>query len=270
MTVAARPGPPARSTAALVWLALIVASSAVLVDLLDHWWTSAWARYSLVFVPLALFVAHRGAGVAARPISAPVIGLGVLIEVLAVGGGFDRWGRIGLAVALVGMTGIHRVGGWSRRLCVLWIVPIPAFLHAQLDLTALWAQIGAATSRLLGPEVRWADSVLWIDSSGLPLFAPDGGLAVVALLAGIGWHASAYAGASLRAAALQALRWGALGIPIQAAAVVLAAVSLGWLPLESTAVRTVLWNAPWIAGAALGLAMLPRAIQQADRRREAR
>lgn len=74
----------------------------------------------------------------------------------------------------------------------------------------------------------------------------------------------------MRDSGLRALRWGALGLPIQAVAVVAAAVSLAWQPLESAAVRSLLWNVPWIVGAALGLAMLSVVIEQADRGRQER
>ena len=219
MNVAARPG-LALSTTAVVWVALAAASLGVLADLFGLWSTDAWSRYSLVFLPLAALVSWRGAGGTAQPrLAAALVGLGAVIEVLAIGGGFDRVGRVGLGLALLGMTCLHGVEGWSRRLCVVWILPIPhviAIQHGKLAI-ALMGQLGAATVALLEPELRFADASLWYDSAGLWLRGPAGGLTVLVVLAGLGWHASAFAGAPLRASAWRAARWGALGIPIQAA-----------------------------------------------------
>jgi hypothetical protein len=236
--VGARSGPRSLGSG-VVWLALAAASLAVVNDLLTHWWADPWARYSLLFAPLALWVASRGASGEPRPHAAYWVGLGAAFEVLAVGGGFERFGRLGLATALVGMTGLHGVRSWSRRLCPLWIVPVPAQLCGWLDPTPLWGTPGP----------------------GLELTRFDGGLPVVAVLAGLGWHASAVADASLRTALWRALRWGLLGIPIQAAALALAGAALLLAP--APVVRSALDAGPWLLGAALGLLLLLRSSRYA-------
>jgi hypothetical protein len=56
------------------------------------------------------------------------------------------------------------------------------------------------------------------------------------------------------------VRWGALGIPIQAGAVVVAAFALAWFDSTPSAVRNGLSNLPWFAGAAVGLVLFVRSL----------
>jgi hypothetical protein len=222
-----------RPGAAVLWIALAVALSPVLADLVRHWLSTPWSRYSMVF-PFLLAARIRSEPSRPAPVTDGWIWLAtaLALQLAAVAGGVTRWGRAALPLAVWGGFRLLGVGGLATAALALFIVPIPHELN-ELSSPALetgLARVAAPVGRLFGaaPQVRMPPQLL-VGEETLALTPADGGLSLAALLAGLGW----YAGLSLRegaaASARRALVWAALGIPLQAlamtVAVALAAVS---------------------------------------------
>ena len=258
MTVAARTGPGAAS-GLLLWTALATASLGVLMDLFGHWLASPWSRYSLLFLVLCAWMGRAApAGEPAPRLGMTLVALGAVAEVLAIGGGFERYGRLGLGVALVGMACLQGLPGWARRLSLLWLIPLPHFVVSTAGerLLPLWASFGGTVAGWVDPAASWADPARWLtEGTGLGLDGVAGGLCVVVVLAGCGWLSSARQGASLSAAVQRSLCWGSLGIPLQAGCVALAAITLAWQSSSPEIVGYALMHATWWAAAAVGLTL---------------
>jgi hypothetical protein len=256
VTLAARTRTP-NATTLLLWVALGAASLAVLGDLLEHWIASPWSRYSLLFTALYAW-ACRGTHATDpdRELGRALVAFGAVFEVLAIGGGFDRYGRIGLGIALVGMTCLHGVPSWSRRLAVLWIIPVPHFIVSGFGepILAHWATLGAAVANAWAPGSLWSDVSVWLAEE--PSFLLDGvagGLSVALVLAGCGWMTVARVGGPLSDACWRGVLWSLLAVPLQAACVVSAAVLLTAEQVAPSTVANGLMHATWVLGAIVGL-----------------
>ena len=261
MTLAARTRTP-HATTLFLWVALAGASLGVLGDLVEHWSASPWSRYSLLFAGLYAW-ACRGTDARdpARDLGRALVAFGAVVEVLAIGGGFDRYGRVGLAIALVGMACLHGVPCWSRRLGVLWIVPVPHFLVSGLGepILARWATLGAAVANAWAPGSRWSAPPAWL--TGEPSFLLEGvagGLSVALVLAGCGWMSVARVGGSLTEACWRGGLWSLLSVPLHAACVVVAAVLLASEQVPPPDIARGLMHGTWVLGAIVGLALCQR------------
>lgn len=243
----------------VVWVALAAASIGVVADLFEHWVSSPWSRYSLLFVPLSVWALRPAPGRddSAR-IGTALVALGAVAQVLAIGGGFERYGRLGLAVALVGMACLQGLPGWTRRLSLVWLIPLPHLAVTTLGepLLGLWEALGARIAGGVDSHSVWADPALWqAVAPGLGLDGLAGGVCCAAVLAGCGWMASARAGAPLSEAVARSACWGLLGIPLHAGCVILAALALTSTALPAETVAAALGNATWLLAAAVGLAL---------------
>ena len=241
----------------LLWAALAAASLGVLMDLFGHWAESPWSRYSLLFFPLCAWMTRSApVGAPAARLGMTLVALGACAEVLAIGGGFERFGRVGLALALLGMTCIHGLPGWSRRLAWMWVIPLPHLVVVTIGERALplWWHFGAEVASWADAASPWATPTAWQpDDTGLALTGVAGGVCVMVVLAGFGWLRSARAGAPLGSAIRRSLLWATIGVPIQAACVAAAAVALAnaWSTPET--IGYALAHYTWWAGAAAGL-----------------
>jgi len=255
-----------RPGAATFWIALAAALSPVLVDLARHWSSTPWSRYSLVF-PI-LFVA-RIRSEPSRPSPArdgwAWIAAALALELVAVAGGVTKLGRAALPLAVWGGCRLYGLTGPATVVLVAFAVPVPHGLNelASPALETGLAHGAARVARLLGAAPQVLDPPqLVVGREALALTPADGGLPVVALLAGLGWHAGLVLREGAVACARRALSWAALGIPLQAVAltgaVALTAVS------GASAARALLTHAVWPAVAIAGLARA-RALARARR-----
>jgi hypothetical protein len=255
-----------RPNAAVFWIALAAAFSPVLADLVRHWLAIPWSRYSLVF---PFLLAARIRSEPARPAPASDgwiwIAAALALELAAAAGGVTKLGRVALPLAVWGGCRLWGLAGPATAVLVVFAVPIPHALNELASpaletglarLTVLAGRLFGATPQLLDPPE------LQVGGEGLALTPADGGLSLVVLLAGLGWHAGLVLREGATASARRALAWAALGIPLQAAAIAGAA---GVAAVSGAGVaRALLSSAVWPAIALAGLART-RALARARR-----
>ena len=119
-----------RSHHADQWLlaaGLVVAFSPTWVDLGRHWVETPWARYALVFPPLAA-VAARRAPAAGASSGLGWIGVGLAVELAAAFAGAIRWARPGLALSAFGWLRRGDFAAPRAATLLFFAVPAPAFL----------------------------------------------------------------------------------------------------------------------------------------------
>lgn len=246
--------------ATLVWVALAVALSPVLMDLFDHAATRPWARSSLIFAPLWIVAVWRERG-RSTPTAWGHAALvaAVALELFAVRVDAVRLARPALPLALIGLCRAQGLASLRTAVLACWIVPLPNFLRGALS-----PQLETHLAALAAVPFRWAGSAVEVEAgrvalgeAGLALGSADAGLALVALLAGLGWYASLRSPGTCWRSLRAALLWGALGIPLQLLAlqVALVVTSLG----APGGARTLLDHA-WIAVAAAGVVWAERRV----------
>ena len=242
----------------LVWSAFFIAFSPLLLDLFRHVLAHPWAGYGLLFAVLLVARANRepSRGLSHRDGYALLAG-GLVLQALAVGGGFTRWGRLAIPLGVMGLARL--LGRPSPRVAALafWAVPLPNFIvdAGSPLLERLWLEGAAmllsplATIVVEGTKATASHGVLALD-------AVSGGLPLAALLSGLGWVSALDAwrgvGGALRTAAL----WGLAALPLQALCVLVAlALSVGGAPAAAQAWLS--WGI-FLASAAAGLAIALR------------
>ena len=88
-----------------LWLALIICFSPVLVDLARHLVAEPWALYVLLFPPLlARCAVCEGPDARSVRMGAVLLALSLAVELVAVGGGLVRLGRLGLPLGVIGVS----------------------------------------------------------------------------------------------------------------------------------------------------------------------
>ena len=173
----------------VLWTGLAFAFAPTLADSFHHLVLQPWTRATLIFPVLALVAAR-----AERPCTASRSGwvlilLGISIQLLAIGGGLVRVGRIGFVLAAIGLC---RGAGWCSLPAALllgFLLPLP---HAVLELGSPWlegglAQVAAFFAAGLGFEVVPGRDVLTSAGATLRLADHDGGLGLAVLFAGLAW-----------------------------------------------------------------------------------
>jgi hypothetical protein len=212
-----------------LWLALATCFSPVLVDLAWHLAAEPWALYVLVFPPLLARCALREQpGAPSVRTGAALLAIGLVIELVAVGGGVVRLGRLGLPLAAIGLGRAFGLLSPRAALFSLWWVPVPQAVISLPSpaLETAWLQVAAWPLNLLGADVAVENALARTGAGELALSAPAGGLPLAALLSGLGWYFSARLGAKLSRCARRAATWAVLAFPIQVAAVALAVTGL--------------------------------------------
>lgn len=247
----------------LLWLGLLFAFSPIVIDLLQHAVAQPWARAALVF-PLLFFLAARAstAPVGASRWGLLAMGVGIVIGLLAIGGDVLRIGRVGLAVAAIGLVRARGMGSGPVAMLLLWSIPVP-YQVAELGSPALessWAAIGTRVAHALQIEVdRIGVMALAPGGGGVEFSAIDGGLMLGATAAGIGWFVAVAAGRPVRSACVFAAVAGNLALFAQALLVVGAVVSVGSGASPGVVTATLShfpWIVVWIAAAAAAVRTL--------------
>jgi hypothetical protein len=238
----------------LLWLALGICFSPVLTDLARHLVAEPWARYVLLF-PLLLArcaLRERSDAPSAR-MGAVLLVIGLVVELVAVGGGFVRLGRLGLPLAVIGMSRAFGLLPQQTALLALWWVPIPhavVSLHSPALETA-WLHLAAWPLDLIGADIGVGAALVRAGGGELALSDPDGGLPLAALLSGLGWYTSARLGEGLWRCLRRAVSWAVLAFPLQVTALGLAVAGLVLgVPGESLQLFLRLF---WIPAAVAGL-----------------
>jgi len=242
----------------LLWSTLALAFSPLLVDLSAHLRAQPWANYGLLFVVLLVVLARREPSRAAPQRDGYVLlAAALVLQAVAVGGGFARWGRLAIPLGVLGLARL--LGRPSPRVAALalWAVPLPNFIAAAGSplLERLWLEVAAmllsplATVVVEGTKATAPGGVLALD-------AVSGGLPLAALLSGLGWVSALDAwrgvGSALRTAAL----WGLAALPLQAFGV-LVALALSVAEAPRAAQAWLSWGI-FLASAAAGLAIALR------------
>lgn len=219
----------ALSLGVLLWLALGICFSPVLTDLARHLAAEPWARYVLLFPLLLARCARRERWDASSArMGAALLVIGLVVELLAVGGGVVRLGRLGLPLVVIGLSRAFGLFSLRTALLALWWVPLP---HALVSLCSpaletAWLHLVAWPLDLIGAEIRVEAALARAGGAVLALSGPDGGLPLAALLSGIGWYTAARLGDGLWRCLRRSASWALLAFPLQVAVLGLAAAGL--------------------------------------------
>jgi hypothetical protein len=249
-----------REREVLLWAALAAALSPVLADLARHLAATPWARYSVVFLFLTIRAALRDTTWAsARGDGFVLLFLALGFEVLTVGGGIPRAGRVAIPLAVLGLA---RTRGYPRlaiAALIAWCVPVPNALvtmaSPRLERGLAFASVGLW--RDFGLALRLEGAQVVARQGRLALEAADGGIPLLALLSGMGWYAATLRGGRLGNSIGTAGVWAFSALPLQIGAVFLAVGVAGLGAPE--AARLGLSYVPWIGAAMLSWRIAERA-----------
>jgi hypothetical protein len=233
------------------WIALAVAFLPVLAGLVRHL-TEARGRSFLLAPLLLLLCASRGPSQAVAPHRDGLLLLlaAVAFQFIGIASHTVLIGRLGLALAVVGMARWHGSPKLSVALLAFGAIPFPgtAIAYTTPWLESLWA--GAATQfvQLLGGEIGVSGPLFRSSAGHLELMPPDGGLPLLRVLAELGWYSAVRHGLSGRALLGRVALGAMLAGPIQLIGVTIA-VFLLTFGLADVA-RVWLDNGLWLAVAA--------------------
>ncbi|HME68836.1 MAG TPA: hypothetical protein VKM54_03105 [Myxococcota bacterium] len=216
-----------------VWIAFLVAFSPLLSDLVDHVRAHPWAAWSLVFAMLLAVLARRDSSHALpRRDGYALLGMALVLQGIAIGGGPMRWGRPAIPLGVFGLARI--LGRPSLRVAALacWAVPLPwSIVRAASPLLEyIWLRVAAATLSSFAPIFVQRASATW-PNGVLSLEPSDGGLPLVAFLSGVGWIYALRTWRGLGRGLVTAAVWGLAALPVQVLAVMIAlALAIGHKP----------------------------------------
>ncbi len=255
----------------VLWGALAVALSPLLVDLATHLAETGWARGAVIFPFLLVYCAWRDTA-PSRPSrdGLVLLVLGLVVAFVSVGGGMPRIGRPGIALSVIGLARLTGRPSLRCALLALWVIPLPTQIIEALapGLDAAVAQLSAYIATALGVAAHVDASrvvALWlvVPSGRLELLAGDGGLPLAWTFAGLGWFVAVRCEAPLAAAMRTALRWTVAALPLQAAALAIAC-TLALLGRPALG-RSLLDHFPLVA-TLLGLVLASRLQAESSRR----
>jgi len=243
---------------ALPWLALGCAFSPVLAQLgrtisgLPFGWSVALAPILMLWVG---FTEQRAAE-PRRGIALGLILLGVLMEVVGLLGGTWVLARLGLSIAMVGVSLWTGVPAPMAAALAFWAVPIPdtVFSLTTPGVESGLAQAGAAVGSLLGGDIHASGPLMRSGADHLELDPYHGGIHLAWLAAELAWLSAVRRDAPLLTAVLQAAVAALLALPLWVAAVIVAALLLvGGAPGLGSA-----WldHGVWLLAAVVGLAWI--------------
>jgi hypothetical protein len=169
-------------------LAAVFALSPVLWDWTLHLAHTPSARYAALFPILYLIGFRHDSRQAARKDGYLFLALAVVVVILAVGGGFTRWGRIAVPIALIALIRLNGYASLRGSLTLLWFVPLPHFIN-----TLVWPDLILFYSQAMtGLQISQEATNVFIQSSegGLRVSQGDAGMALMLALSGVSYFVS--------------------------------------------------------------------------------
>ena len=215
-----------------LWLCLLIGLSPVLRDLVGHWTTAPWSRYSISFVVL-LFLAARADSPRPprRRAGLLLLALGFAGQTFALTVWISALGRPFAALAVLGMLLFFGTASLRAALLVLWVVPLPTMVIDALGGDAATRGLYAAGASLLEPLGMAFDLGRRVVSAGaneLSLDGHHGGLVLAVQMSGLAWYSAQRRCLSWRRTAKLIAGYVVLALPIQFAATVAALMLLSW------------------------------------------
>ncbi len=230
-------------------MALLVGFSITLQHLLAHWVAHPWSRYSLAFVPLLAWAIYRDEAPQKSfvRLGALAIGLGLIVQFLAVKGAVLGVARPTLATTTVAFLLMRGVASARCALLALWIVPVPHIFMDALGGAAagnFLFGVGAAVLSALGVQVAVEGGSVVSGGLQLDIDSVHGGYVALVQMLGLGWFWATRRqlgfADSLRTMALFAL----FALPIQFVAVIGAVLGLAAGSLGGAV--ALLESIPWV------------------------
>jgi len=225
----------------LLGVGLALGLSSALLEWANHIAATPPAAYALVF-PLLLLVAARSTPPTEPDRRAGLIWIAgaMALEVLAVGGGVPRLGRLAIPLGVIGLLRFTGAAALAPAALAFFIVPVPHALAGLAPLHAVWGAFAEYLLGRAGPDLRFTS---W-----------DSGVRLVALFAGLGWYADARSGGTWTGAFRRGAQLAMLGLPVQLAAVIVA-VALARAGAADMA-RAFLTHGVWILSAVITVGAL--------------
>ena len=240
------PAPATRSQ--LLALGLLFGLSPMLLDLARHLLETPSGRSCLVFWILLAILARRATG---RPPAEThrdgfvLIGLCAVISVVAIGGDVVRGARLALPLGVVGLARGFGIMPLRTALLACWLLPVPGLVHdlGFPDLERAYLSGAAPLLGWAGSEVTLRGLSAEIAGETLTLTAHASGFALCALLTGLVWYAGIVHDTPLRRTVLWMLGFGALFLPLQWLATLLAlsALASGHPAMAEPILETAIW-----------------------------
>ncbi|MDJ0865458.1 MAG: hypothetical protein QNK03_05055 [Myxococcota bacterium] len=213
----------------VAWAGLAVALSPAAVELATFWLHTPWARGSALLAPLvgACLVGDRAEPGRRRAAGWLALGAGLALELVAFGGGVERFGRPGIPLAILGLAALLGGPRPVRALASAWLVPMPTWLVRNVG--PLLSDPVLAGAEALGGGPGALSGALTEGRRELLVAPADVGLQLVWLGAGLGWLSAALRDAPLAGALRRAAAGAAAGLALQVVLLLAAAglVALG-------------------------------------------
>ncbi len=242
-----------------LWLALLVALSPTLHDLMGHWLLHSWSRYSLGFVPL-LILAIR-ADSPGRPLRGPALALIAVClvgQILASLASVIYVARPLAGAAVAGLLLYLGRGRPRSALLALCLIPVPSMLMNRwlggAELARSAAEAAASLVSTLGVSVQAVGPILTAGDLQLRVEPQWGGVLLALQGLGLAWYYSVARNLSVRATATALVAAAILAFPVQLAVLVLSALALGagQPTLAAALIDPGSWLAPLCAALYLG------------------
>jgi hypothetical protein len=215
-----------------LWFCLLVGLSFVLRDLVGHWTTAPWSRYSISFLVL-LFLAARAdsPGPPRKRAGLLLLVVGLVGQTFALSFWIVALGRPFAALAVLGMLLYFGTMSLRAALLVLWVVPLPMMVIEAFGGEAAARGIYVAGAALLEPfgmAFEFGRRVVSSGANELPVAEHQGGLVLAAQMSGLAWYSALRRGLTWGWTARLIAGYALLALPIQFAAVVVTLALLSW------------------------------------------
>ncbi|MCP3984889.1 MAG: hypothetical protein GY723_10905 [bacterium] len=241
-----------------LWLAVLVAVSPTLVDLIDHWSLHSWSRYSLGFLPL-LILAIRNDRPATNPQRIPIlllIAACLLGQILAVLAAAVSIARPLVGVLVMGML-LYRGTRMRTAVLALCLIPVPnATLHwlGSPELTQALVKVAATMLNGLGASVHATGRALEWGDLRLAIGPQWGGILLAFQGLGLAWYCGVRRDLGRLATAAALALAVLVAIPVQFALLIASSLALwaGQPSLASLFLDPGSWVLPLFAAFLLG------------------
>ena len=197
----------------LLWCSLAVAFSPIIQNLAVNIRDDPGMRYILLPILLIGLLLRRDprSHCETRPAAGPgLLIVGLVALVVGIAGG--SWGiaRIGLPVAMLGMTWVTGRPAVGVILLAFVCVPVPVFVEVMTSprVESMWGEIGAGVLSRLGAELEVSGPLLRYHGERFELLPSDSGIVTAVVLGQVSWYLSLRAGRAFGQAVARAVCWG--------------------------------------------------------------